>query len=111
MRYMMFVCSDLEPDAKAEAAGEIETWVDTLEKSGQRITGDRLRPVADAKTVRVRGGRKMVTDGAFAETKEVILGFDILECTSLDEAVEIAAKHPMARAGRIEVRAFWPFEG
>lgn len=111
MRFMMFVCSDSEPDARTEAKGEIEGWVDELDRNGKRIMGDRLRPVADAKTVRVRGGRRMVTDGPFAEAKEVILGFDILECASMDEAIEIAAKHPMARAGRIEVRAFWPFEG
>ena len=111
MRYMMFVCSDSEPDPKAEAKGEVEAWVDDLERLGKRIAGDRLRPVSDAKTVRVRGGRRQVTDGPFTESKEVILGFDMLECDSIEEAVEIAAKHPMARAGRIEVRAFWPFEG
>ena len=111
MQFMMFVCSDSEPDRLAEAKGEVEAWVDDLEKRGKRITGDRLRPVGDARTVRVRGGKRMVTDGPFAEAKEVILGFDILECDSIDEAVDIAAKHPMARAGRIEVRAFWPFEG
>ena len=107
MRFMMFVCSDSEPDARAEQPGEIEAWLHDVESRGQRIDGDRLRPVGDARTVRMRGGRKMVTDGPFAEAKEVILGFDILECVSIDEAVEIAAKHPMARAGRIEVRAFW----
>ena len=111
MQFMMFVCSDGEPDRQAEAKGEVEAWVDDLEKRGKRITGDRLRPVGEARTVRVRGGKRMVTDGPFAEAKEVILGFDILECDSIDEAVDIAAKHPMARAGRIEVRAFWPFEG
>ncbi len=52
----------------------------------------------------------MIMDGPFTESKEVIVGFDILECDSLEEAVEIAAKHPMARAGRLEVRAFWPFK-
>ena len=109
MRFMMFVCSDSAPDPKAEQAGEIEAWLDDV--GPRRITGDRLRPVGDAKTVRMRGGRKMVVDGPFAEAKEVILGFDILECDSMEEAIEIAAKHPMARAGRIEVRAFWPFEG
>ncbi len=110
MRFMMFVATDSNPDAKPEAQGEIETWVDDLEKSGKRVAGDRLRPAGDAKTVRVRGGRKMITDGPFTESKEVIVGFDILECDSLDEAVEIAARHPMARAGRLEVRAFWSFE-
>ena len=110
MQFMMFVCSDSEPDPKAEAKGEVEAWVDDLERCGKRLTGDRLRPAGDARTVRVRGGRRMVSDGPFAESKEVILGFDILECDSIEEAVDIAAKHPMARAGRIEVRAFWPFE-
>jgi hypothetical protein len=111
MRFMMFVCSDSDPDPKAEQSGEIEAWLHDVESRGKRIDGDRLRPVGDARTVRMRGGRKMVTDGPFAEAKEVILGFDILECASMDEAVEIASRHPMARAGRIEVRAFWPFEG
>jgi hypothetical protein len=111
MRFMMFVCSDSAPDDRAEQPGEIEAWLHDVESRGKRIDGDRLRPVGDAKTVRMRGGKKMVSDGPFAEAREVILGFDILECESMDEAVEIAARHPMARAGRIEVRAFWPFEG
>ena len=111
MRFMMFVCSDAEPDTQPEAAAEVENWVDVLDRNGKRIMGDRLCPVGDARTVRVRGGRRMVTDGPFAEAKEVILGFDVLECANIEEAIEIAAKHPMARAGRIEVRAFWPFEG
>ena len=109
MRFMMFVCSDSDPDPRAEAKGEIEAWLADVETT--RVIGDRLRPVADARTVRVRGGRRMVTDGPFTEAKEVILGFDILDCADMAEAIEIAAKHPMARAGRIEVRAFWPFEG
>ena len=111
MRFMMFVASDSQPDANPEVPGEVEAWVDDVDSRGKRITGDRLRPASSAKTVRVRGGRKMVSDGPFTESKEVIVGFDILECDSIEEAVEIAAKHPMARAGRLEVRAFWPFEG
>ncbi len=111
MQSMMFMCSDGEPDVTPEPPGEIHVWVDALEKNAKRITGDRLRPAADAKTVRVRGGGRQVTDGPFAQSKEVILGFDILECASLDEAVDIAARHPMARAGRIEVRPLWPIDG
>jgi hypothetical protein len=60
--------------------------------------------------VRVRGGRRIVTDGPFAETKEVILGFDLLECADMEEAIELAAQHPMARFGRLELRPVWPFE-
>jgi hypothetical protein len=111
MQFMMFVCSDAEPDDKPEAEGEVQGWVDDLEKRKKRITGDRLVSKKEAKTVRVRKGKLLVTDGPYTEAKEVILGFDILDCDSIEEAVEIASKHPMARAGRIEVRAFWPFEG
>jgi hypothetical protein len=110
MRYMMFVCTDSEPDSQAEAPGEVGIWVDDLEKSGKRITGDRLRPRKDARTVRVRKGKVLVVDGPFTESKEVIVGFDILDCASMDEAIQIAAKHPMARVGRLELREFWPFE-
>lgn len=110
MRFMMFVCSDSDPDPKGETSGEIEAWVDDVDSRGKRILGDRLRPVAMAKTVRVRGGRRQITDGPFTETKDVILGFDVLECADMDEAIEIASRHAMARAGRLEIRAFWPFE-
>jgi len=111
MQVMMFVCSDMDPDDRPEAPGEVETWVDTLETSGKRLMGDRLRPTTDARTVRVRKGKVIVTDGPFAESREVIVGFDILECDSMEEAIAIAARHPMARAGRLELRPFWPFEG
>ena len=60
-----------------------------------------------AKTVRMRGGKVLVTDGPFAETREWICRFDILECADLDEAIEIASQHPMARFGRLELRPFW----
>ena len=71
------------------------------------MTGDQLAPPRRARTVRVRDGRKLVTDGPFVETKEAVGGFDILECDSLDEAVEIAAAHPLAQMGTIEVRPLW----
>ena len=57
--------------------------------------------------MRVRDGQVVVSDGPFAETKEAVGGFDILECDSLEEAVEIAAGHPLAQIGTIEVRPFW----
>lgn len=110
MRIMMLVCSDAEPDTQAEAPGEIEAWLDDVESRHKRIDGDRLRPVTTAKTVRVRNGRRHVTDGPFTESKEVILGFDILDCDSMEEAIEIASRHPMVRAGRIELREFWPMD-
>ena len=75
---------------------------------GIRLHGDRLRPAEEAKTVLVRDGEVLVSDGPFAETKEIICGYDMLECDSLEEAVQVASAHPVARFGKIEVRAVWP---
>ena len=60
--------------------------------------------------MRVRKGERLVTDGPFTESKEWIAGFDIVDCADLDEAIDYASRHPMARHGRIEIRPFWPFE-
>lgn len=110
MKYMMFVATDTEPDTAPEPANDIEDWFADVNGRGQWVTGDRLRPVADATTVRVRSGDLLVTDGPFTESKEWIIGFDILECEDLDEAIEIASKHPVARNGRLELRPFWPID-
>jgi hypothetical protein len=62
-----------------------------------------------ARTVRVRNKHAIVTDGPLAETKEQVIGFDVLECADVDEAIEVASRHPMARLCILEVRPFWPF--
>ena len=79
-----------------------------MTERGVSIAGDRLRPPEFAKTVRVRGEEALVTDGPFTESKEWIAGFDVIEVRDLDEAIEVASKHPMARFGRIELRRAWP---
>ena len=107
MKYMMFVATDAEPDGQPEAPREIDDWLSDVDSRGKRILGDRLRPKQEAKTVRVRSGKVLVTDGPFADSKEVIVGFDILDCETMEEAIEIASRHPMARVGRLELRAFW----
>ncbi|HEU4572303.1 MAG TPA: YciI family protein, partial [Candidatus Limnocylindrales bacterium] len=91
----------------APAEEEPFPWVDDLRARGIWQIGDQLAPPRRARTVRVRDGRRLVTDGPFAETKEAIGGFDLLECGSLEEAVEIAASHPLASVGTIEVRPLW----
>jgi hypothetical protein len=108
MRYLMLVLST--PDAPADPVGvpDIETWVRDTYDTGRAVIGDRLRPPADAVGVQVRSGEVVVTDGPFTETKEVIAGFDVLEAPDLDEAIKIAAAHPMAYTGAIELRPFWP---
>jgi hypothetical protein len=110
MKYMMFVVVD--PDAAAEAgpSGDeptIEQWLADVDGRGKRITGDALRPPSEATTVRVSRGQVLVTDGPFIESKEWIAGFDILECDDLDEAIAIAARHPQASGGKLELRPFW----
>jgi hypothetical protein len=109
MKYMMFVVAD--PDAAAEAQPSdgvlpIEEWVADVDRRGKRVTGDALQPTSDATTVRVRDGEVVITDGPFTESKEWIVGFDILECDHLDEAIAIAARHPQASGGKLELRPF-----
>jgi hypothetical protein len=116
MKYLLLVCWDTErmnaqtePDPGSPPAEDEEPfpWVDDLQARGIWETGDQLAPPRRACTVRVRDGRPMVTDGPFAETKEAVGGFDLIECGSLEEAVEIAATHPLAQIGTIEVRPLW----
>lgn len=77
---------------------------DSFRKSGVMLGGEALHPVTAAATVRVRNGKATITDGPFAETKEQLAGFYLLEAANLDEAVQLAAKIPPAREGSIEVR-------
>ena len=106
MRYMMLVCVD-ESVEVSEAESLPTAWVEEMEARGVRQFGSRLRPVSDATTVQVRGGEVVLSDGPFAETKEQVGGFDLLECRDLDEAIEVASKHPAAKFGTIEVRPLW----
>jgi hypothetical protein len=114
MKYMLLICgedvAEMDPASPAYVDGplDVEPWVAEMDTRGIRLLGERLRPPDDATTVRVRDGEVLTTDGPFAETKEWISGFDIIECENLDEAIEVAAKHPVAAHGLIEVRPFWP---
>ena len=112
MRYLMLICRDpaieLTPQDRAAMRDGVVAWVDEMEGRGILLPGGHeLRPVSDARTVRIRRDQVLVSDGPFTETKEHIGGFDILECASLDEALEVAGKHPVARFGAIDLRPFW----
>jgi hypothetical protein len=106
---MMFVVTDREPDATPDES-DVDLWVDELDASGKRIIGEVLEPPAKSTVVRVRNGERHVTEGPFADTADWICGFDILECENLDEAIDIASKHPMARNGQLELRPFMTWE-
>jgi hypothetical protein len=111
IRYMMLVCTDPAVDPREfDRIEPVDSWVAEMNGRGLRLYGSELEPPGSARTVRVRKKNAIVTDGPFAETKEQIAGFDVLECADLDEAIEVAGKHPMARLGILEVRPFWPFE-
>ncbi len=86
------------------------TFTKDIQDSGHMVAGDALQPIATATTVKVRDGKTLLTDGPFAETKEQLGGYYLLECKSLDEAIEKAAKIPSAKTGSIEVRPIMVFE-
>jgi hypothetical protein len=94
------------PDAEEDRA--LEAWDTEMDERGILVGGGVLRPVAQTKTMRVRGGELIVTDGPFAETKEQIAGYSVLECASLDEAIEVCSRHPAAEIGSFELR---PYQG
>jgi hypothetical protein len=104
VQYLMFVCIDesveLSPEEGAQMGAAADAWVEETTRRGIRLAGQRLRPVSDATTVQVRGGEVMIADGPFAETKEQIAGYDIIDCADLDEAIEVASRHPVAASGR-----------
>lgn len=86
-----------------------QSLVKGLHATGQHIASDRLHPVATATSVRVRDGQRLVTDGPFAETREQLAGYMLVRAENLDEAIRIAAQHPVADVGTIEVRPVMNF--
>ncbi|MBO0839720.1 MAG: YciI family protein [Sciscionella sp.] len=103
MRYMLLIAGDREPTPEELALG-CGGWTEEMTERGVIVGGAGLRPPNEATTVRVRDGEVLITDGPFAETKEQIGGFTMIECADLDEAIEIASKHPAAGYGMIEIR-------
>ncbi|WP_430644827.1 YciI family protein [Agromyces sp. GXS1127] len=110
MEYALFYAEGADALPYVPADDNVGEWVDDVEARGVSEYGERLRPEQDATTVRVRGGEVLVVDGPFTESKESIGGFDVIDARDLDEAIEIASKHPVASFGRVEIRPFvrWP---
>jgi hypothetical protein len=92
------------PEDDPAIASSLTAWFEEMTARGVHVAGDRLRPVSDATTVRIRGDEVLLADGPFAETKEQVAGYDVIDCADLDEAIEVASRHPTARLGTIEVR-------
>jgi hypothetical protein len=111
MKYLMLhsVDHDTTPEAAARATpAALDAWIEEMTARGLLLDGSKLQPISDATTVRAPGGRTVVTDGPFAETKEQVAGYDVIDCPDLDSAIAVAAAHPTTHVGSIEVRAFAP---
>jgi hypothetical protein len=108
MNYLLLICSDGVPtaDKGATMRREIPAWVQDTGERGVRVYGEQLAGPEVAKTVRVRDGQTLVSDGPFLETKEFVAGFDILDCANLDEAIDVASRHPVSWFHKVEVRPF-----
>jgi hypothetical protein len=107
-RYMLLLYSpEVDEAQQAERDAELPLWyqvTESLREAGLLVSTDRLHPVARATTVRVRDGEAELTDGPFAVTKEILGGYYLLDCADLDEALQHAARLPLARYGSVEVR-------
>ena len=107
---MLLICDDesISPSQDELAADPaMQAWEADLDRRGAERFGARLRPSARATTVRVRQGETLVSDGPFAETKDLVGGVVALDCADLDEAIAIAAGHPWAHRGCVEIRPVW----
>jgi hypothetical protein len=116
VRYMLLIYGDENgwtPTTEEEGAAEMAKWVAYGEEIGAEGIlrgGDALQPTAAATTVRVRDGETQVTDGPFAETREQLGGYYLLECDTLDQAIEAARRIPSVGSGSVEVRPLMEFD-
>jgi hypothetical protein len=116
MRYMLLIYSDeqaeagLSPEEFNELVQAYFRYDDELRRAGKYVFAEALQPSSTATVVRVREGKTLVTDGPYAETKEQLGGFYVIEAESLDEALRWAARIPGAATGTIEVRPVMEFD-
>jgi hypothetical protein len=117
MQYLMMIYANERETAALDGAAEktmMQEYADftkSIVQAGQLKAADRLKPTSTASTVRVRNGKVVITDGPFAETREQLGGYYLVEAKNLDEALAIAARIPGAKQGSIEVRPNWSAAG
>jgi hypothetical protein len=110
MRYMLLIHDEekgwgkLSEAERQKIMGEYRQFSEQINASGHYVSGSQLAPTSSATSVRVRDGKRVVTDGPFAETREQLGGYYLVEAKDLDEAIGLAARIPSARFGTIEVR-------
>jgi len=115
MQYLLMIYQNeaeytkIDPATSQKILGEYQAFTQSIIQSGNFKAGDRLQPVSTATTVRVKDGKTLTTDGPFAETREQLGGYYLVEAKDLDAAIAIAARIPGARSGSIEVRPIWVY--
>ncbi len=113
MKYLCLIYQDEAQVMKASRAdgetilAEFQAFTEGIKKSGHYLGSNRLQHASSASTVRVRNGKVSTTDGPFAETKEQLGGYYLIEATDLNEAIQIGARIPSARFGSVEIRPVW----
>jgi hypothetical protein len=107
MKYVLLICDDESDLVSFEEIDADPGHQEHLRLRGEGLFGARLRPTSEATTVRVRDGELLISDGPFAETKDFVGGVSAVECDNLDDAIAIAAAHPYAKRGAVEIRPIW----
>jgi len=107
MQYLLIICHDDSFAPTETLVTEIIAWGKEMEDRGIVKYGNPLRPPSDATTVRVRDGNVVLKDGPFANSKEKMCAYTLIECASIQEAIDVASLHPMAKVATIEVRPIW----
>jgi hypothetical protein len=107
MQYLLIIAHDESFRPNQSLVADIQSWITEMKKRGVRVYGNPLRPPSEATTVRVRNGSLVRTNEPFASSREKMCAYELIECTSTEEAIEIASLHPMAKAATIEVRPVW----
>jgi len=107
VQYLLIISHDNSFRPTDALLKDIGAWIKKMEDRGVRVYGNPLQPPSRATTVRVREGKVVLRKGSFAKSKEKMCAYELIDCSSNEEAIEVATQHPMAKAATIEIRPIW----
>lgn len=107
LQYLLIISHDADFQPTESLVGDIFAWIEDATAQGKRIAGKPLQPADTAQTIRIRDGREHIVGGPFSDSAEQMCAFELVDCRDQDEALELARRHPMAKAATIEVRPVW----